>query len=127
MFNPVQNSWAQQDYAHYQREDAREAREAMHDEYHDFIVNNLISIGQAYGKNGRMITRIERAQRDEAMENAIDWIFNDRGKRAMLELSLLQIWATYRNTEDSPLSRLANVIEYGIAGFAGQKARAKYQ
>lgn len=127
MFDSMQNGWAQQDYAHYQNEERYEAREAMRDAYHDAIVNDLISIGQAYGKNGRITTKTERAQRDEAMENAIDWIFNDQGKRAMLELSLLQIWATYRNTEDSPLSRLANVIEYGIAGFAGAKARAKYQ
>ena len=127
MFNSMQNGWVERDYAHYQNEELYEAREAMRDEYHDAIVSDLIAIGQAYGKNARTISKTERQQCDQAMESAFDWIFSNPAQQILFETALLQIWATYRCQEDSPMSRLANVIDYGMTAFASHKAKEKYQ
>lgn len=127
MFDSMHNGWAERDDAHYRNEERYEAREALRDVYLDALVGDLIAIGQAYGKNARMINKTERQQRDEAMESAFDWIFSNPDKQALFETALLQIWATYRCKEDGPMSRLADVIDFGITAFASQKAKEKYQ
>jgi hypothetical protein len=127
MFDSMHNGWAERDDAHYRNEERDEAREAMRDVYLDALVGDLIAIGQAYGKNARMINKTECQQRDEAMESAFDWIFSNPAQQTWFETALLQIWATYRCKEDSPMSRLADVIDYGMTAFASQKAKEKYQ
>lgn len=127
MFDSMHNGWAERDSAHYQNEERYEAREAMRDEYHDAIVGDLIAIGRAYGKNARTISKAERQQRDEAMESVFDWIFSNPAQQILFETALLQLWATYRCKEDSPMSRLANVIDFAMTAFASRKAKEKYQ
>ena len=127
MFDSMHNGWAERDDAHYRNEERHEARDAMRDEYHDAIVSDLIAIGRAHGNNARTISKTERQQRDEAMESAFDWIFGNPAQQTLFETALLQIWATYRCQEDSPMSRLADVIDYGMTAFASQKAKEKYQ
>lgn len=127
MFDSMHNGWAERDDAHYRNEERHEAREAMRDEYHDAIVSDLIAIGRAHGNNARTISKTERQQRDEAMESAFDRIFGNPAQQTLLETALLQIWATYRCKEDSPMSRLADVIDYSMTAFASRKAREKYQ
>jgi hypothetical protein len=61
------------------------------------------------------------------MESIFDWIFSHPDKQTWFETALLQIWATYRCQEDSPMARLANVIDDGMTAFASRKAREKYQ
>jgi hypothetical protein len=127
MFNSMHNGWAERDDAHYRNEERHEAREAMRDEYHDAIVSDLIAIGRAYGTNARTISKAERQQRDEAMESVFDWIFSNPAQQTWFETALLQIWATYRCKEDSPMSRLANVIDFAMTAFASGKAKERYQ
>lgn len=127
MFDSMHNGWAERDDAHYRNEERHEAREAMRDEYLDAIVSDLIAIGQAYGKNARTIGKTERQQRDEAMESVFDRIFGNPAQQTLFETTLLQIWATYRCKEDSPMSRLADVIDFAMTAFASQKAKEKYQ
>jgi len=79
------------------------------------------------GFGSRRDEETERQQRDEAMESAFDWIFSNPAQQILFETALLQIWATYRCQEDSPMSRLANVIDYGMTAFASHKAKEKYQ
>ncbi len=127
MFDSMHNGWAERDDAHYRNEERYEAREALRDVYLDALVGDLIAIGRAHGTNARTINKTERQQRDEAMESAFDWIFGNPDKQTSFETALLQIWATYRCQGDSPMSRLADVIDDGITAFASQKAKEKYQ
>lgn len=127
MFDSMHNGWAERDHAHYENEARYEARDALRDEFHDEIFDELISIGQAHGKNARRLHAIEQQQRNEAIEAALDWLFGHPAQQELFEIALLQIWATYRCKEDSPMSRLANVIDSGMTAFASKKAKEKYQ
>ena len=127
MFDSMHNGWAERDDAHYRNEERHEAREALREVYLDALVGDLIAIGQAYGKNARVIGNTERQHRDEAMESIFDWIFSHPAQQTRFETALLQIWATYRCQEDGPMSRLADVIDFGITAFASRKAKEKYQ
>jgi len=121
MFNSMQNGWAERDYAYYENEARYEAREAMRDQFHDEIVNELLRIGQASES-------FVQQERDEAMEEVFDWLFSHPEQQSLFEIALLQIWANYRfNKEVSPMSRLADVIECSIACFANKKTKEKYQ
>lgn len=127
MFDSMQNGWAERDYAHYENEARYEARTALRDEFLDEILTDLISIGQSHGQNARRLQAIEQQQRNEAMEAALDWLFSHPAQQESFEIALLQIWATYRCKEDSPMSRLADLIDSGISFFADKKAKEKYQ
>lgn len=122
MFNPMHNGWAEQDAAHEALIDRAETRDALREEYATDIESELLYIGKQWS-----LRAIERQAQDEAMEAIIDAIFKNPEKQAIFERALIEIWARYCDKDDSPMRRLANIIGYGVASFANQKAREKFQ
>jgi hypothetical protein len=111
----------------YEQQDRLDARDAMREEYEDGIFTMLTKIGLAHGIKSRRLFEIEKQARNEAMEACLDAIGNNVQKQAQFEEALLQVWAKYRNTEDSAEHRLAKVIDHGLCCFSHRKAKEKYR
>lgn len=111
----------------YEQQDPLDARDAMREDYEDGIFTMLIEIGLAHGSKSRRLFEIEKQARDEAIEACLDAIGSDRNKQAQFEEALMQVWAKYRNAEDSAEHRLAKVIDHGLSCFSHRKAKEKYR
>ncbi|MDG4550736.1 MAG: hypothetical protein P9F19_15970 [Candidatus Contendobacter sp.] len=109
MFDSMHNGWAQQDYAHYQREDAREAREAAIDAAIDWRLDDLLTASFRCAK--------------DTIESAINSIAdNAKGEQDQLNRYLLQIWqcrdakpdSTERKLRDYAVSIVAQIMNSAI-------------
>ena len=112
MFNPVQNGWAQQDYAHYQREDRQEAREAAIDAAIGWEIDGLEALSATEFRHGK-------ATMEQAMEMIAD---NANGEQERVNRYLFQLWqcrnakpdSTERKMRDYAVSIIAQIINSAI-------------
>jgi len=126
----MQNGWARQDYAHDQREDSQEARDAARAAVVEDIIGELKYIGPGAGKKARVLDKFEKQSRDSAMDAAFDLIHDNARDTEKFSTALIQIWAD-KGAEyqlgDTPIDRLVNVINSALLEFAEQKAKREIQ
>jgi hypothetical protein len=111
----------------YEQQDRLDMRDAMREEYEDSIFITLQEIGLAHGIKSRQLFEIEKQAMNEAMEACLDAIGRNTQKQAQFEEALMQVWAKYRNAEDSAERLLANIIDHGLSCFSHRKAKEKYR